>query len=83
VNASGFFPQLFASHYATGELSGSLEEQLGRLHRYYGESGAQTMRAISAWVPRVFYLAVVLLIAYRVLRFWSGYFQNISNVLGG
>jgi type II secretory pathway component PulF len=83
VSASGFFPPLFASHYATGELSGSLEEQLGRLHRYYSESGMRTMRAISAWAPRLFYLVVVLLIAYRVLRFWSGYFQNINNVLGG
>jgi len=83
VNNCGLFPPLFAGHYATGELSGTLEEQLKRLQKFYADSAMRTLQNLSAWLPRVFYIGVVLVIAWRVLRFWGGYFQGIGNALGG
>ncbi|HRT55098.1 MAG TPA: type II secretion system F family protein [Candidatus Paceibacterota bacterium] len=81
VTASGRFPGLFASEYAAGEVSGRLEESLGRLHRYYKEEGTRRMRAAAQWTPRLIYLAIVLMIAWRIVSFYAGYFRQIGEVL--
>jgi type II secretory pathway component PulF len=82
VSASGCFPQLFASQYATGELSGRLDETLRGLHRYYQEEGTRKLHNLAQWTPRLVYLFVVFMIAYHVVRFWMGHFAQISNVIG-
>ena len=82
VSDSGQFPEVFASQYASGEISGKLDETLARLHAYYQEEGTRKLHALSQWTPRVIYLVIVFMIAYRILMFWSGYFQQIQNVIG-
>ena len=67
VTASGRFPQLFSSQYAAGEISGQLDETLRRLHTYYLEEGSRKLHAVSRWVPRMVYLAIVLAVAYRIV----------------
>jgi type II secretory pathway component PulF len=81
VTASGTFPDLFASEYAAGEVSGRLEESLGRLHRYYQEEGTRKLHAAAQWTPRLIYLAIVLMIAHRIVSFYAGYFRQIGEVL--
>ena len=76
------FPSLFANQYATGEVSGKLDETLHRLHEYYQEEGTRKLRVLAQWVPRLIYLLVALGIAYKVVQFWSGYFQNIGAAGG-
>lgn len=82
VGASGQFPELFASQYATGEVSGKLDETLQRLHTYYQEEGSRKLHAVAQWTPRAVYLLVALMIAYRVVSFWSGYFKQIQDAGG-
>jgi type II secretory pathway component PulF len=79
---SGKFPELFTNQYATGEISGQLDDTLRRLHEYYQEEGSRKLHALAQWTPRVIYLGVVLMIAYKIVQFWSGYFGQIQNVLG-
>lgn len=81
VRASGFFPELFVSEYSAGELSGTLDETLKRLHRYYQEEGSRKLHAAAQWTPRLVYLLIVLAIAYKVISFWAGYFQQIQQVM--
>lgn len=76
------FPELFASHYRTGEMSGSLDDSLGHLHTIYFDMGTQQARALARWVPRCIYFGVVIVIAWRILTFWMGYFGQIQRVLG-
>ena len=83
INASGKFPDLFANQYASGEISGKLDESLRRLHNYYQEEGTRKLRAVAQWTPRIAYLIIALAIAWQVIRFWSGYFQQIRNVMEG
>lgn len=80
--ASGRIPEIFANQYSSGEISGKLDETLGRLHQYYRDEGARKLHALAQWTPRAVYLGIVLLIAYRVVTFWMGYFQQIQNVMG-
>lgn len=76
------FPELFASQYATGEVSGKLDETLRRLQAYYQEEGSRKLHAVAQWTPRAIYLCVALMIAYRVIQFWSGHFKAIQDAGG-
>jgi len=82
VRTSPRFPELFANQYATGEVSGKLDETLRGLHRYYQEEGSRKLHALARWTPRAIYLGVMLMIAYRVVRFWSDYFNQIGAAGG-
>ena len=76
VNTSSWFPEMFAHLYTTGEVSGKLEDALRHLHRYYLAEGTRKLHAVSQWLPRLVYFFVALLIAYKVVSFWSGYFKQ-------
>src|SRR5262249_21070287 len=82
VNASRRFPELFANQYATGEVSGKLDDALRRLHQYYQNEGSRKLHALAQWTPRAIYLCVMLLIAYKIIMFWTGYFKDVSNAGG-
>jgi type IV pilus assembly protein PilC len=82
LSTSRRFPELFTGQYATGEVSGKLEETLQRLRDYYQEEGSRKLRTISQWTPKAVYLFVMLMIAYRVVKFWMGYFKQISDIGG-
>lgn len=80
VADSACFPELFASHYATGEASGRLDDNLERLRDFYREEGSRKLKALAQWTPRLLYLALVLAIAYKIIQFWSGYFGRIAEI---
>ena len=82
VSASPRFPELFANQYATGEISGQLDQTLRRLQAYYEEEGSRKLHAVAQWTPRAVYFFVVLLIAYQVIHFYLGYFGQIRDAGG-
>ncbi len=82
VRASTSFPELFVNLYSTGEISGKLDESLGQLHRLYLEEGTRKLHAVALWTPRIIYFVIMLMIAYRVVQFWMGYFQQIQSAGG-
>jgi type II secretory pathway component PulF len=81
LRRSGRFPELFANMYHTGEISGQLDETLGRLHRLYQDAATAKFRALAEWTPRLVYLLVALMVAWRVVSFWLGYFGRISDAI--
>ena len=76
------FPELFANMYNTGETSGKLDDSLLRLRNYYQEEGSRKLRTFSQWVPKIIYFAIVIMIAYRVVSFYTNYFNQIGNIIG-
>jgi type II secretory pathway component PulF len=82
LHASGQFPELFASQYATGEISGKLDETLQRLHQYYQEEGSRKLRMVAQWTPRAVYLIIVAGVGYMIVRWWANYFQQIGAAGG-
>jgi type IV pilus assembly protein PilC len=82
VTATRFFPSLFSGQYASAELSGALDETLHRLARYYREEGTRKLRAVAQWTPRFIYLVVALMIAYKVINFYLGYFKMVQDAGG-
>jgi type II secretory pathway component PulF len=80
ICASREFPELFANQYATGEISGQLDDTLRRMHGYYQEEGSRKLHTVARWFPRAIYLLVMLAIAFYVIRSWTAYFQQIQNI---
>jgi type IV pilus assembly protein PilC len=80
VKASSLFPESFANLYGSGEISGKLDETLRRLHVFYQEDGAHKLQLLAQWVPRGIYILVALIIAYKIITFYTGYFQQVNNM---
>jgi len=78
LSAGRKFPETFANLYATGEVSGQLDDSLKRLYQYYNEEGTRKLYAFAQWTPRLVYFAVVLIIAYKIVRFYTGYFNEVN-----
>ena len=82
VSHCSWFPELFANLYHTGEVSGSLDESLRSLRKYYQEEGTRKLHSVAQWTPRIIYLIIMLAIAYKIINFWMGYFKQIQDVIG-
>jgi len=82
VIESNAFPDLFENQYHAGEISGKLDETLGRLRQYYQDDGTRKIQAVCQWLPRIIYLIVALFIAYKIITFYTGYFQQVNQVMG-
>ena len=86
VRLCPLFPETFANLYASGEISGKLDESLRHLHRLYHEDGTRKLNAFATWMPRLVYMAVVLMVAYKIVQFWTGIYgphSELSNILKG
>ncbi|MGA3284956.1 MAG: type II secretion system F family protein [Verrucomicrobiota bacterium] len=86
VRATAVFPEMFANLYASGEISGKLDETLRRLHMFYQEDGTHKLHLVAQWTPRAIYFLALLIIAYKIIQFWTGLYgshSDLSNVLKG
>jgi len=86
VRSAGLFPGTFANFYASGEISGKLDESLRNLHRMYAEDGARKLHNFAQITTRSIYILVVLIIAYEILQFYMGLYgphSDLSNILQG
>jgi len=77
------FPDIFTSQYAAGEVSGKLDETLGRLRDYYQEDGGQKVRALAQWIPIGIYLLILIGGGAFVIWFWVTYFNKVQQAVGG
>jgi type IV pilus assembly protein PilC len=86
VRACPLFPEMFANLYASGEVSGKLDDSLRHLHRVYNEEGARKLHAFAQMTPRLVYFLVAMMIAFKVVHFYYGLYgpnSDLSNILKG
>jgi len=83
VAESPAFPQMFASLYHTGEVSGQLDDSLRRLYRYYNDEGLLKLGNFVKLSGYAIYGVVAAIVAYKVITFWVGYFGQIANATNG
>jgi type II secretory pathway component PulF len=83
LNESRQFPEMFANFYASGEVSGKLDDALKRLYTYYQEEGTRKLHAFAQWTPRLVYFLVMLIIAFKIIQFYTGYFNQVSTIMNG
>lgn len=82
VRNTSEFPETFANLYHTGEVTGSLDDTLRRLHALYQSEGERQLTAVAEWTPKLIYFGVVLFVAWQVIHFYLGYFQQIDRAIG-
>ena len=75
------FPELFAGMYRTGETTGKLDDTLRRLHAMYLDEGERKLKALAEWLPKIAYLFVAGMIAWRVISFYVGRANQLNDVL--
>jgi type IV pilus assembly protein PilC len=80
VRECRLFPETFANLYAAGEVSGKLDETLRRLNAFYQEEGNLKLQMFTQWTPRLLYFIVALVIAWQIIKFWQGYFNQINSL---
>jgi len=75
------FPEMFANMYSTGEISGTLDETLKRLQRFYQEEGSRQIRAACQWAPRLVFLIIAAIIGYMIIKTYRGYIDEAMKVI--
>jgi type IV pilus assembly protein PilC len=83
VSDSPEFPDIFRNLYHTGEVSGQLDQTLGRLHTLYQDDGSRKMRMVAQWTPRLIYFGIICYVGFRIIAFYTGYFNQIGQIIDG
>ena len=81
VSQSNLFPEMFANLYHTGEISGQLDQTLVRMHMIYQEEGTRKMRMVAQWTPKVVYGIVAMIVAFKIISFYMGYFGQLNQIM--
>jgi type IV pilus assembly protein PilC len=81
VTSSRAFPEPFVNLYHTGEISGKLDESLNRLHVMYRDEGSRNLKLASFLFPKVIYGCVALIVAWKVISFYIGYFNQLNDIM--
>jgi type II secretory pathway component PulF len=81
VSRARVFPEMFAGQYHAGEISGKLDECLLRLHGYYQEEGSRKLQAVAKWSPKMLYMGVMVVIAWKIISFYTGYFAQLNKAM--
>lgn len=76
------FPEMFASLYHSGEISGKLDDSLKRLHHHFQEEGTRKLHSFAKLSGHAVHLAIMLAVAWQVISFYLGYFSEINQAIG-
>ena len=79
--SSGAFPSAFARSYATAEEAGSLDKDLARWATVYQDDAARGSKMAAGMISKGLYFAVLLFVAWTIIRFYTGQFEQIENML--
>jgi type II secretory pathway component PulF len=77
----GAFPSAFARSYATAEEAGSLDRDLARWASVYQEDAARGTKSAAGLISKGVYFAVLLFVAWTIIGIYSGYFQQLEDIL--
>lgn len=80
MSQTNLFPEMFRSLYATGEASGQLDQTLKRLQNHYEEQASLKFQNIASWTPKLIFMLIAIAIGYQVIKFYSGYFEQINKI---
>ena len=80
---SRVFPDMFSNLYTSGEITGSLDVTLRRLRDYYADEGSRDLHSAARIGPGILYALVAGYIAWQVVHFYLGYFNQINQVIDG
>lgn len=81
MKRTGAFPRTFMQSVATAEEAGTLDREMARWAAAEGELAAQAQDRVAEWLPRIFYVIVVLYVAGRILGMFAGYYGQLEKMM--
>jgi type IV pilus assembly protein PilC len=75
------FPDIFRNLYHTGEISGQLDQTLGRLHTLYQDQGSRKMHMVAQWTPRLIYFGICIFVGFRIVSYYTGYYKQLNEIM--
>lgn len=81
IAQSNFFPDEFVQQFHSAELSGKIDETLVRLYRFYEDQASRQSHAATVLGGGIVFGIVMIAIAWQVIQFWLGYFNQINQVI--
>ena len=63
------------------EQSGTLDQELGRWALAEAQLAARAQDRAAEWMPRIFYVLVVIYVAWRIIGMFTGYFQTLGGAV--
>ncbi|WP_075089822.1 hypothetical protein [Verrucomicrobium spinosum] len=73
LKATGALPKSLGSAVDTAEQTGTLDIEMGRWARAEAELASRAQDRAAEWLPRIFYVLVLLYIAWRVISMALSY----------
>jgi type II secretory pathway component PulF len=81
VRSRDEFPSNFATIYHSGEISGTLDDALRRSYVLFHEEGSRKLKQFIFGLAGVLVACVMLLVAFNIIKFYVGYFQQIGDAI--
>lgn len=82
MGESRLFPATFTSQYSSGELGGSLDTVLSKLHQDHLEEGNRKLDMFTENLPRLVFVVVAIVVGMFVIKSFSSYFDTLNKVIG-
>ncbi len=76
-------PLMFREQWVVGEESGQLDIITLRLADSNQENGERKLNNFAAWLPRIIYFAILIVMGYFVVTLTVQYYNNIMDTYGG
>ncbi len=76
-------PETFREAIWTGEQTGNLVQEFRRVAEELAAARLRRLQWIGEWLPRLFYLAIVALLAWRIIGMMSRYYHSLGGLLEG
>jgi type IV pilus assembly protein PilC len=81
VSSRREFPTAFASLYHSGEISGTLDDAMRRSYVLFHEEGSRKLKQFVFGLAGALVGCVMLMVAYNIIKFYVGYFQQIGDAI--
>ena len=65
--------------YHTGEVSGTTDETLVRLHTLYQSRRLAKMKNLSQWTPKLVYFGIMIFVGWKIISFYADTSTNIKH----
>lgn len=82
-SSASAYPADFLKGMTVAEESGQLDRELEEWSRFYSESAREAMEQVAEWTPKLFYWAVLVFVAFLVIRAALSYRDLLMRLVEG
>jgi len=76
-----YLPEALARGIVVGEETGTLDQELDRWATWHRERGLSGLEVLGEWIPRLLYLAVAGILAWRIIAAYSQVLAGLSKAM--